>query len=711
MLTEQAATQLCFVQDHNHVCASDHAGRILVHERSDHDLSSLPPADSDALRSSQTPSDMYKLPALRKNRRFLRDHRRVPEPAQAAGRTTGTNALRGHRERCQTYLTANGTARYQYRCLDRSRREIRLLILEPGSGTDMIRCTLEHAFIDTTPQPLYETISYVCGDPSNKLPIILCGHGVQAMATSEAALRRMRLRDQPRTLWIDSICIDQNNTVERGHQVGMMYQIYSMTFRNLIWFGPCDDSISEPIAAIEAIQQEIVIETRNYADFQEVLFDEYSSVRYSNTPLSKTVDHLAFLRLLDNPWFSRLWIVQEVSLAPTSVCHYGDFEVSFTDILRSAVWLRHKWYQMPGTPRSALDRLQLTAGMFDSADKTYGRYHTHVTSSVMFNLLNQFGRLQTFDRRDRVFAMLGLWQMFTETTMLPGVLEPDYNLSVYEVFQIYIRYAIEESNGLKPLEWISEPSREARDSRWPSWLPAIDTRPYDENEPSSMYGELFNVDDRAPMILKNDPKRPNDLIVSGILLDSISEVFAAFMSGMTPNDMLTLMAGLERPRCKSWVDTPVGDLETQISLVLLGEESRTVRASHQEAFQGYRSFKVYLKKHERFPPRPRDLRLSASNEDKLAGAWLEEYISAGLYRAVFHTTTGHIGLGPRCAQPGDVVTILYGCRLPMVMRPLPGLPEGSYRLLGTSYVYGIMDGEAVRRHKEMGLEDDVFRIV
>jgi len=46
-----------------------------------------------------------------------------------------------------------------------------------------------------------------------------------------------------------------------------------------------------------------------------------------------------------------------------------------------------------------------------------------------------------------------------------------------------------------------------------------------------------------------------------------------------------------------------------------------------------------------------------------------------------------------------------------VMRPLPGLPEGRYSLLGTSYVYGIMDGEAVRRHKETGLEDDVFRIV
>jgi hypothetical protein len=214
------------------------------------------------------------------------------------------------------------------------------------------------------------------------------------------------------------------------------------------------------------------------------------------------------------------------------------------------------------------------------------------------------------------------------------------------------------------------------------------------------------------MNLKNDSKRPNDLVVSGILLDSISEVSAALMSGMTPSEMLILMAGLERPRCESWVGTPVGDLETQIGLTLLGGRFRSARASHQEAFQGYRSFKAYLKEHGLFPHRQRqDLPSSASNEDKLASAFHQGIFEAGLYRAVFYTATGHIGLGPRCTQPGDVVTILYGCNLPMVMRPLPGLPEGSYRLLGVSYVYGIMDGEAVRRHKEMGLEDVIFRIV
>jgi hypothetical protein len=706
MLTEQAATQLSFVHDHDHGkpgCASNKIQQRLVSETecAGHALFALPPR----------PSDMYKIPALRHDRRLLRDHRRAPEDTQSSDATTGMNALRGHRERCQTHLVSNGTARYQYRRLDRSRLEIRLLTLGPGSGTDMLRCTLEHAFLDIKPLPIYETISYVCGDAANKCPIILHGHGVLAMATSEAALRRMRLHDKPRTLWIDSICIHQNNAEEKGHQVGMMCQIYTNTFRNLIWLGPSNPTMAESIKAMEAILQEIAVETRDYADFEELLFGANGSNLYSEKPLSGNVDCLTFLRILDIPWFSRLWIVQEVSLAPTSMCHCGDFEVSFMDILRSAMWLKHKWYRMPETPPSTADHLLYATSIFDAADKTYGRFHIRGVSSIMLNLLSRFGHMRTFDRRDRVFALLGLWQMFTETKILPDFLEPDYNLSVDEVFKIYTRYAVEESAILYPLEWISEPSHEMRDASWPSWLPAIDHVQNSETEPCEMLGDYFNVGNRVSMILQKDSERPNDLIVSGVLLDSISEIPATLTPSTTSSEMLTLMADLECPRCESWAGTAVGDLETQVGLILLGGLSQRVRVTHQEALQGYRSYKSYLEEHGAFPRWPRYLASSATHDEKSTSQYWDDLVGTARYRAVFHTTTGHMGIGPRCAQPGDVVAILYGARLPMVMRPLHGSPKGRYSLLGTSYVCGIMDGEAVRRHKEIGLADDVFRIV
>jgi len=614
-------------------------------------------------------------------------------------------------------LGSTKLAPYEYRPLDRSRQEIRLLTIEPGSGSDMVRCTLKHAFLDTTPPPHYETTSYVCGDPAIKSTIILHGHETQAMATSETVLRRMRLRDRARTVWIDSICIDQNDTDERGHQVGMMYQVYTKTRRNLIWLGPGDDTLAESIEAMETILREVAIETRDFADFDELVIDrESGAARFSNTPLSNPEDYLDFLRLLESPWFSRLWIVQEASLAPSSECHYGEFIVPLTGILRSARWLYYKWYQLPEIPKSASLSIENAVSIFHSADRELGYFtpDAEAAAATMALYLRQFWGLQTFDRRDRVFAILGLWQMVTKTPVLPDSLRPDYNLSVGEVFSIGIRYAIEESGGLWPLESISEPPQNPEDALWPSWVPVIDADPWGKEEPFRLRGGHFEVDNDTALITERDSDRPSDLIVSGVLFDTVVEVTPAVTLGMTFGDIYTLLEDLERPRCESRAGTLVGDLETQISLVLLGGTIRDARMAHQEALQGYRSFKAYLKEVVAVPRRPRDRASGVSDDYTLVGDYQSSLLRNSRYRAVFHTTTGHMGLGPRCTQPGDVVAIPYGSNLPMVMRPLPEqaeLPKGRYMLLGASYVYGIMDGEAVRKHKETRMEDDVFRIV
>jgi len=104
-----------------------------------------------------------------------------------------------------------------------------------------------------------------------------------------------------------------------------------------------------------------------------------------------------------------------------------------------------------------------------------------------------------------------------------------------------------------------------------------------------------------------------------------------------------------------------------------------------------------------------DLGPSASDKEKAAFCYYDALSQAVEHRAVFYTKDGHMGLGPECTQPGDIVAILYGCPCPVVMRPLP--TPGEYTFLECAYVYGIMDGEAVRRHKKLGREDDRFRII
>ena len=62
-------------------------------------------------------------------------------------------------------------------------------------------------------------------------------------------------------------------------------------------------------------------------------------------------------------------------------------------------------------------------------------------------------------------------------------------------------------------------------------------------------------------------------------------------------------------------------------------------------------------------------------------------------RRFFITREGHMGLGPRNIEPGDVVCILLGAQVPFVLRAV----KDGYVLLGECYCHGIMEGEAVLR--------------
>ncbi|TID26312.1 hypothetical protein E2P81_ATG00787 [Venturia nashicola] len=151
-----------------------------------------------------------------------------------------------------------------YRPLDISKREIRLLSLHPGPWSDdadwsddesssedsslavhetdhdatdddvVARCTLHTVSLDDKPE--YEALSYVWGDLSKRAGVVVDGICTMVTVTLQRALRRLRLIDKPRIIWADALCINQGDIAERGHQVGMMKDVYSACTRCVIWF-------------------------------------------------------------------------------------------------------------------------------------------------------------------------------------------------------------------------------------------------------------------------------------------------------------------------------------------------------------------------------------------------------------------------------------------------------------------------------------------
>ena len=196
-----------------------------------------------------------------------------------------------------------------YQPLDQNRKEIRLLRVKAGSGTQRLQCELRQRFLDLKRKPRYETISYCWGDPRPSAQIWLSGTRKSIPACAEIVLRRMRLPDADRVLWIDAVCINQDDPEERGHQVGIMYEIYSNTQKNLVWLGEDDGTTAEALNQMKEILCNARMETDNFKNFDLRIIGgngfRQDSIR--DTPPVRS-DPAALFTLLSRPWFQRLWV-------------------------------------------------------------------------------------------------------------------------------------------------------------------------------------------------------------------------------------------------------------------------------------------------------------------------------------------------------------------------------------------------------------------
>lgn len=133
--------------------------------------------------------------------------------------------------------------RYSYSRL--KEREIRILVLLPGRKADQLVGHLTRTSLTPpTEIPDFEALSYTWGSQENPESFIVIDEntgenlGIISMGQNlAAALRHLRSSHEPRTLWCDSLCINQEDLAERAAQVLRMGDIYRHTTQVLAWLG------------------------------------------------------------------------------------------------------------------------------------------------------------------------------------------------------------------------------------------------------------------------------------------------------------------------------------------------------------------------------------------------------------------------------------------------------------------------------------------
>ncbi|KAK0648369.1 heterokaryon incompatibility protein-domain-containing protein, partial [Cercophora newfieldiana] len=117
---------------------------------------------------------------------------------------------------------------------------IRLLFIEPGAFAEPLKVRLE-VFPDLETCPPFNALSYTWGDPKLVETISCNGTDVSIGKNLADALRRFRASTpnyQHDAIWADALCINQDDLLEKTHQVRLMRRIYQKAGRVLIWLGP-----------------------------------------------------------------------------------------------------------------------------------------------------------------------------------------------------------------------------------------------------------------------------------------------------------------------------------------------------------------------------------------------------------------------------------------------------------------------------------------
>jgi Heterokaryon incompatibility protein (HET) len=186
--------------------------------------------------------------------------------------------------------------------------DIRLLHLSKGGPDDPIHGNLKRANLrHLLPSHQFEALSYTWTDKngnSTRCRTLFLGPAWDELlitASCDAALRQLRYQDREHVLWVDSICINQEDNEERSHQVRKMCEIYAAAFRVMIYLGG-DDADSSIVMGIIA------------------------GAHDSHTAAIGDVKQYAvsvFQKFFEHPYFSRIWIIEEIAMVRSAIVYCG----------------------------------------------------------------------------------------------------------------------------------------------------------------------------------------------------------------------------------------------------------------------------------------------------------------------------------------------------------------------------------------------------
>jgi hypothetical protein len=223
--------------------------------------------------------------------------------------------------------------------------------------------------------PTYDALSYEWGDASQLKALQLNGSRILVRENLWDALDSLRDEKYPKALWVDFLCIDQNNIAEKNKQVPLMAFIFRRAQQAIIWLGshqqPVDEQHEKKLGYTKNVDQR----AKHAAEIELEYFMH---------------------RLVHEEYWKRAWIIQEVGMASKITVNYGSGSMEWKDFIKLLNWYREQ------NPNDAATQAIL------KLDNMRRSKFSQTESFSLQNLVDEFRDAFCELPHDKVYAFIGL---------------------------------------------------------------------------------------------------------------------------------------------------------------------------------------------------------------------------------------------------------------------------------------------------------------
>ncbi|KAG5746890.1 hypothetical protein H9Q70_010415 [Fusarium xylarioides] len=325
---------------------------------------------------------------------------------------------------------------------------IRVLLVEPGSYDDLLLGNLQEVDLESDKDGPYTALSYVWGAPwdahDGTSPLCVNGHFFNITKNLDKALRHLRSNSTVQKLWVDAICINQQDISERAEQVMLMTRIYSSAKLVHCWLG--DSTPSSDVG-------------------MEIMSFLAGDLPFDNFPWSigsKAING-GLQDILDRNYFERIWVVQEAAVARNVNLHVGAHSIQCNRQGNAEIFLARvklleispNWRENVG---NEVDMRPIRELLEQSISQMYKQAGL-VKEPEILDAVHSMRFRKFTDARDSIYGVMGL--------VSPGQVAGfvvDYSESWEETYDRFYKYALRRALQDPKEKWVIANSSESRTS-------------------------------------------------------------------------------------------------------------------------------------------------------------------------------------------------------------------------------------------------------